>query len=180
MNELLTTLILVFFSELVGATELIIFGLAMKYRSFVPVFSGALLAHALLDFLAIIAGAYIGAKLPHNTLLAFSGIFFILLGLLSGKEKETKPKKHAFLAVFSMVAIAEIGDKTQIASGLLAAQYQTIIPVFLGAILGLALALSANVFIGTYLAKKTSTKWLNVVSRILFVLFGIYTLMRVM
>ncbi len=179
LNAFLSSLILIFSSEIVGATELVIFTLAMRYRAFFPVLAGAFLAHALHDTIAIFIGYYFGSLFPYDIVKKTAGVIFILLGILiiaRKKEKHHKPNiPHAFFATFALVAISELGDKTQIASLLLGATYQVFLPVLLGTLAGLAFALSANVYVGTYLAKKAPAEWIRVVSALVFIAFGAYS-----
>ncbi|HLF54306.1 MAG TPA: TMEM165/GDT1 family protein [Candidatus Nanoarchaeia archaeon] len=178
LDAFLASFLLIFSSELVGATELVIFTLAMRYRAFFPVLAGAFLAHALLDSIAIFVGDYFGSFFPYDLVKKTAGVIFILVGILIIARKKEHHKAnipHAFFATFALVAISELGDKTQIASLLLGATYQAFLPVFLGAVVGLAIALTANVYAGTYLAKKAPAEWIRVVGALVFIAFGAYS-----
>jgi len=181
INPFLAALILIFFAEIVGSTEIVIFSLAVSHKAFFAVFSGALLAHIVMDGVAVVIGASL-AKFIHPQFIAYVvGIFFISIGILEflkkGKGKKYKAN-HAFFKTLGLVALAEIGDRTLFASGLLAAEYQVMLPVFLGAVLGLALAIGLNVLVGTLITRKIPYKAMTFVSGLLFVIFGILSIIQ--
>ena len=115
-------------SEIADKTQLVILGLALKYKSPFRVFSGALLAHTVMDGAAIALGAFFGFSLTSSLIKNGVGVLFILLGIwtfvklyLKKSEKEDKEilSKTPLIASFLTVLLSEFGDKTQIASGLL-------------------------------------------------------------
>ncbi|MBI2652481.1 TMEM165/GDT1 family protein [Candidatus Woesearchaeota archaeon] len=75
-----------------------------------------------------------------------------------------------------IVLISEFGDKTQIASALLSAKYLAPTLVFIGTVMGLALVISLNVFIGSKLAEKIPRKTIKITIAMLFIIFGILTI----
>ncbi|HLC64876.1 MAG TPA: TMEM165/GDT1 family protein [Candidatus Nanoarchaeia archaeon] len=172
-------------SEIADKTQLVILGLALRYKSPFKVFSGALLAHAFMDGVAIALGAFFGFSLASNLIKNIIGILFVLLGLWtlvklylkkSKKEKKEIFSKTPFAASFLTVVLSEFGDKTQIASGLLAAKYLVPVPIFIGFVLALAIVIGLNVFVGSKLAERIPRKTIKIVTAVLFVLFGIFTL----
>ncbi|MBI2146725.1 TMEM165/GDT1 family protein [Candidatus Woesearchaeota archaeon] len=173
-------------SEIADKTQLVILGLALKYKSPWKVFTGAIIAHALMDGLAILLGTFLGFSLVSPVIKDVIGIIFILLGVWAFikiyiKKKKTKEEKAwnnaPVAASFFMVLLSEFGDKTQIASGLLAAKYLVPIPIFVGFVAALGIAIGFNVFIGRKLAEKIPRKKIKIVTAVLFILFGILTLM---
>ena len=172
-------------SEIADKTQLVILGLALKYRAPWKVFAGAIGAHAFMDGIAIALGAFFGFTLPSNVIKIFVGTLFIALGLwaltkLYIKKSEEKDKKTGsktpLTASFLTVLVSEFGDKTQIASGLLAAKYLVPISIFIGTVLALALVISLNVFVGSKVAKKIPAKTLKITTAMLFIIFGIVTI----
>ncbi|MEM4230384.1 MAG: TMEM165/GDT1 family protein [Candidatus Pacearchaeota archaeon] len=83
------------------------------------------------------------------------------------------PLASLFLTVF----LSEFGDKTQITSGLLTAKYQSPILVLVGLISALAAVIAIYVLIGTKLAEKIPSKAINAVTSVLFILFGLFSLL---
>ncbi|MBR9691321.1 TMEM165/GDT1 family protein [Candidatus Woesearchaeota archaeon] len=173
--------------EIVDKTQLVILGFALKYKSPYKVFLGGLAGHAIMDGFAILIGTFAGFTLQTFWLKYAIGALFIALGLwgfykLYRKNKKKKHKKaeihpSPFLTTFLVVLGTEIGDRTQIASGLLAAEYQVPITIFIGVTIGLALTIGLNVFIGTKLAEKLPKKTIKITSNIIFILFGLATIL---
>ncbi len=176
MNDAFTIpFIFIFASELVGATELVLFSLAKQYKKALPVFFGAFLAHTIHIAVAVFIGYYYGSYLPYGFIKKTGGVIFILLGILIlAREKEQYKKRipHAFFSSFALIAISELGDKTQIASLLFGATYQTFTLVFLGALAGLFIAMLVNVSSALYLSKKAPANWVRVISALMFISLG--------
>ena len=186
MEALLVAFILIFISELVDKTQLVILGLAIKYKSPLRVFSGALLAHGLMDALAIVLGFYFGFVFSSNLVSIAVSLIFITLGSwaivklywVKGKEKERKQLvKSIFLSSFLIVLLTEFGDKTQIAAGLISAKYLAPVLVFLGTFLALAMVIAVNVTIASKVAEKLPRKMIKLATGVLFILFGLMTLL---
>ena len=172
------TLLYVFASEVVGATEMVIFGLATKYKRAMPVFLGAFSAHAIHAAVAVFIGVYFGSYLPYGFIVKTGAVVFILLGILILARKKEQHKAtipHAFFATFALVAMHEFGDKTQIASLLFGATYRAFLPVFLGALAGLFFAILLNVYAARYLSKKVPANWVRVISALMFIGYGTAT-----
>jgi len=176
--------------EIADRTQLVILGFVLKYKAPWKVFFGGLLGHAAMDGIAVLIGYYFGSVFLGEWINLVVGILFILLGLWifakpylkKGKEKRRREMKSSapFVLTFLTVLFTEIGDKTQIASGLLAARfsenYLGPVFVFLGATLGLALTIGLNVFIGSKLAEKLPKKAIKITTAVVFILFGVFTL----
>ena len=186
MNEpFIIAFVLALISEVADKTQLVILGLALKYKSPLKVFSGALLAHAFMDGIAILLGAFFGFTLSSILVKNLVGILFLALGgwglyklyrKAHKKEKKEISGKTPFTVSLLTVMISEFGDKTQIASGLLSAKYLVPIPIFIGFVLALAIAIGFNVFVGSKIAERLPRKTIKIVTAILFILFGIFTL----
>ncbi len=186
MNEpFIIAFVLALISEIADKTQLVILGLALKYKSPLKVFSGALVAHAFMDGIAIFLGALFGFTLSSVLVKNSVGILFISSGLWgfyklyrkTHKKEKKIPGKTPFTISFLTVMISEFGDKTQLASGLLSAKYLVPIPIFLGFILALAAAIGFNVFVGSKIAEKLPRKTIKIITAVLFILFGIFTLL---
>lgn len=176
---------LAFLSEIADKTQLVILGLALKYRAHWKVFAGAIGAHAFMDGIAIALGAWFGFSLPLNVIKILTGTIFIVLGmwelykiyLRRTKQKQEKVSDRTPLAAsFLIVVASEFGDKTQIVSGLLSAKYLAPFTIFLGTVFALGLVIGLNVFVGSKIAEKIPRKTLKMSIAVLFMLFGIITL----
>lgn len=76
------------------------------------------------------------------------------------------------LSTFLLVFIAELGDKTQLATMLLSAKSNSIIPIFIGASLALICSSFIGVFAGTYLTRYVPPHYIQNVAGVLFLLMG--------
>ena len=172
-------------SEIADKTQLVILGLALKFKSPFKVFFGALLAHGVMDGLAIIVGTVLGVSLMSDLIKNIIGIIFIILGLWTfaklymdkKKEKPNVLSKSPLAASFLLVLLSEFGDKTQITSGLLAAKYLVPVTILIGVLLALLIIIGLNVFVGSKIAEKIPIKTIKISTAVLFVLFGIFTLL---
>lgn len=86
--------------------------------------------------------------------------------------------KGLFISTFVLVFVAELGDKTQVAAFSLAAKHGTIFPVLLGASLALVVSTLLAVSAGHFLASKLPKQFLKRVSGLIFLLTGVYLLLR--
>ena len=173
--------------EIADKTQLVILGLALKYRSPFKVFLGGLLGHAIMDGIAIVFGTFAGVSLQVAWLHYIVGALFITLGVYGIAKMRLKKKKEEeyktimlaspFRTTFVMVFFTEIGDRTQIASGLLAAEFKLPIQIFLGVVIGLAITIGLNVFVGSKLAEHLPAKFVKTVTNIIFIAFGIITIL---
>lgn len=187
VQAFLTAIIFSILGEIADKTQLVILGFALKYKSPWKVFLGGLAGHGVMDGLAIIIGLYFGKLFTTDLVGKLVGILFILLGLWGflkhylikrKHEKEHKIKTQSpFLVTFLTIFFVEFGDKTQIASGLLAAEFQQPIIIWLGVMVGLGLTIALNVFIGSKLAEKLPKNIIKTTTNILFILFGLFTLL---
>ncbi len=187
IDVFLASLGLALVSEIADKTQLVILGLALSYKSPTKVFLGALSAHAVMDTVAILLGSFIGASLPQVTVKLLVALVFIAVGLrilmklylFKPKKKEWKKieNRNAFIVSFLTVALSEFGDKTQIAGAAFAAQYLQPLPIIAGFVVGIALAIGFNVFLGSKIAEKLPRKLIKTVTAILFIGFGIASLL---
>jgi len=177
---------IIFLSEIADKTQLVILGLALKYKRPFPVFLGALIAHSLMDLFAIVVGFSLPAVFPVFFVNIAVGSIFLVYGIylfikvfwkVKKYEKESTISARApFVISFLTILASEFGDKTQVASGLLAARYSDVWFVFFGAFVALAFAIGLNVFVGSKLAKRLPRSTIKVVTALLFIVFGIVIL----
>ena len=84
-----------------------------------------------------------------------------------------------FLTTFGAIFLAEMGDKTQIATVALAARYSDLVAVVAGSTAGMMLANVPAVYLGNQLAERVSMAWVHGVSAVIFVALGVATLLNV-
>ena len=174
---------LIFTAELGDKTQLMVLTLALRYGGR-PVLAGAFLAFALLSGSAAIVGKGLGELLDQELITHISAWVFIAFGaymLFRKKEEEgedVKPSSRAgFAAAFGMIAISEMGDKTQIATLLLSVKYQSFVAVFLGSLAALTAATLLGVLVAGRLHKHIPIKYISPLSGALFILLGVGTLL---
>lgn len=173
---------LIFTAELGDKTQLMVLSLALRYGG-KPVLAGAILAFALLSGSAAIVGKGLGSLLDQDLITRISAWVFILFGvyMLARKkeeEEEIRPSARAgFAAAFGMIAISEMGDKTQIATLLLSVKYQSFVAVFLGSLAALTCATLLGVLIAGRLHKFIPARYISPLSGGLFILLGVGTLL---
>jgi len=135
----LATFGLVALAEMGDKTQLIIIALSARY-SRTHVFAGLMAAFIVLTALAVGLGEVVVAFIGPEIIGIVAGLLFILFGVITilmdddGDNGDVKNPgaRSAFMTVFSLIALAELGDKTELAVIALSAQYHVPIMVFLG------------------------------------------------
>lgn len=174
---------LIFIAELGDKTQLMVFTLALRYGGR-PVLSGAVLAFALLSGSAAVLGKGLGELLSPEVITRISAWVFILFGIymLLRKNEDNEAAavspsaKAGFITTFSLIALSEMGDKTQIATLLLSVKYQNFIAVFLGSLAALSLASLLGIIVAGRLHKYIPARLVTPAAGILFMLLGVGTL----
>ena len=139
----LSTFAIIGLAEFGDKTQIALVCLSAKYRPR-SVFIGALLAFALVDGVSALIGGAIAPFIPAFWIGLGAGISFLIFGLFTLFSKEdtiVKIKEHSNIVTtsFFLIAVMEIGDKTQLAVVALSAEYGAPIQVFLGVMLAFAL-----------------------------------------
>jgi putative Ca2+/H+ antiporter (TMEM165/GDT1 family) len=150
--------------------------LSSKTKKHLQILIGAILAFAIVDGGAIIAGTWITTIIPINYLKIISAIVFIIIGILmliskDGKEKETT-RKNPFIAAFLIIMLTEWGDKTQIAAAIFATQYYAIL-VYIGTLTALLILTMIAIFFGKIISQRIDKNFVNKVAGIIFIIIGI-------
>ena len=169
-------------AELGDKTQLISVGFATKYR-LKPVIAGILTATSLLVFAAIVLGKIITEAIPLvyvQLLAAFAFLGFGTWTLISNEEGDESDKitehKNPFWSVFGGFLLAELGDKTQLATIALVAAFDAPVQVWLGATLGMILVNLIGVFVGNRLQHWLNPQIVKYVAAALFITFGLVAL----
>ena len=181
MTAFITSLIFVVLAEMGDKTQLLAMAFAAKYR-WQTVMWGVFAATVFNHLFAVAVGAYLTQFIPINYIQIAAAASFILFGLwtirgdeLDGEDKDTK--YSPFWTVAIAFFIAEMGDKTQLATVALAAQFNAIIPVWMGTTVGMMIADAIGIIFGIVLGKKIperAVKWFAAAVFILFGLIGLY------
>jgi len=182
LTPLIASLTLFSLMEFGDKTHIAVITLSMKNKP-LEVFIGALGAFALVDGASVLVGGLIANLIPEFWINVISGGLFLLFGVLTlikkEDEEEVKGERRSGLAsAFSLVALMELGDKTQFASFVLAARYGSPVMVFLGIMLGAALITGSGVVIGKGLMKVMPERYLRYAAAALFLIFGVIFLAK--
>ena len=183
----ITSFFIISAAELGDKPQLLILGLATKYNP-IKVIAAVSLASGTLMAIAVVFGGIVNQFIPDVYLQIIAGLLFIGFGVWTlyekGKEEEEilldRGNKNEFLIVFSAFFIAELGDKTQIATLALSAQYGAPFKVWLGATLGMIFINALALIVGIYLKKFIPEEKIKVFGGIIFVVFGVLTLMQLL
>ena len=183
MEAFLISTGIVSLAEIGGKTQLLAFILAAKFRKPVPIVFGIFVATLANHGFAGAVGTWITTLMGPETLRWMLGISFIAMAgwtLIPDKFDEDEAKLVR-LGVFTTTLIAfflaEMGDKTQIATVALAAQYQNLIAVVAGTTLGMMVANVPAVIMGDKIADKMPVKLVHRIAAAIFAFLGVATLL---
>lgn len=183
MESLLVSTGVVALAEIGDKTQLLAFILAARFKKPVPIILGILVATLINHGLAGALGAWITSAVAPEILRWVLGLSFIGMAIwtmIPDKIKEEKTKVAQKLGVFGATLItfflAEMGDKTQIATVAMAVHYAAPLMVVIGTTLGMLIADVPAVLIGDQLANKIPMKLVHSIAAAIFAILGIATL----
>jgi putative Ca2+/H+ antiporter (TMEM165/GDT1 family) len=173
---LLSTFAIVALAEFGDKTQIAVVSLSAKHRPR-SVFIGAILALALVGGISALIGGAIAPFIPAFWIGLGAGISFLIFGVYTLFSKEDtifKIKEHSKTVTtsFFLIAIAELGDKTQLAIIALSAEYNATIQVFLGSMLAFALTTALGVVLGKIISRYISARYIKIGSSLIFIVFG--------
>ncbi|MFP5410389.1 MAG: TMEM165/GDT1 family protein [Gammaproteobacteria bacterium] len=182
MDAFLISTGVVALAEVGDKTQLLAFLLAAKFRKPLPIILGILVATLANHGLAGALGAWITTLLPPEVMRWVLGLSFIAMAvwiLIPDKLDEDDARLLQF-GVFgtTLVAffLAEMGDKTQIATVALAAQYGDFLWVVAGTTLGMLIANVPAVYLGDRVAHRMPVKLVHGVAAAIFAVLGVAVL----
>ena len=184
MDAFLTSTALVALAEIGDKTQLLSFVLAARLRKPWPIIAGIFVATILNHALAGSVGVWVAQYIPTHWLPWIVGIVFVAFGLWTLKpdtldDDEAPSEMHpagAFVTTTIAFFIAEMGDKTQLATVALAARFDALAWVVLGTTVGMMLANVPAVLLGEGLAKRLPLKLIRWIAAGVFVLTGVVTM----
>jgi putative Ca2+/H+ antiporter (TMEM165/GDT1 family) len=170
-------------AEIGDKTQLLAFILAARFKKPVPIILGIALATIVNHGLAGAVGAWITTTVSPEILRWVLGLSFIAMAVwtmipdtIEDEETQVARKFGVFGATLITFFLAEMGDKTQLATVALAAHYAQPVLVVIGTTLGMLLADVPAVFIGDRLGAKIPMKLVHAVAAAIFALLGVATL----
>lgn len=184
MESLLVSTGVVALAEIGDKTQLLAFILAARFKKPVPIILGIFAATIVNHGLAGALGAWITSAVSPEILRWVLGLSFIGMAIWTMvpdkiEEEETQVAKRfgVFGATLITFFLAEMGDKTQIATVAMAAHYAAPLQVVIGTTLGMLIADVPAVFIGDKLANKIPMKLVHSIAAAIFALLGLATLL---
>ncbi len=183
MESFLISFSTVAIAEVGDRTQLLSLMLAAQYRRPWSILAGVFFATLVSHVIAGIVGVRLGSFLTPKVLDAVVGISMIGMALWTLKPDKLDARAEmratsAFVATFIAISIAEIGDKTQIATVALAAAYSNLAAVVAGTTAGMLLANAPVVFLGKAFSERLPLKAIHYVASASFLVLGIIFLVR--
>jgi len=178
----------VFLAEMGDKTQLMVLAFSTRHRA-LPVILGVVTATALMMAASVLLGAAIGAIVPAQMALLLGGVAFLLFAawtLVSGEdEDETAPAAgktgrsvaRSALVVGSAFAIAELGDKSMLATLTLAAQAQPV-ATWAGATLAMTTLSLAAIVVGRQIGTRLPHRLIRLFAAAVFAIFGVLLLLE--
>ena len=183
MESLFVSTGVVALAEIGDKTQLLAFLLATRFKKPVPIIAGILAATVLNHALAGALGAWITAVLSPEVLRWILGLSFLGMAVwtmipdkIEDEEMQVARKFGVFGATLITFFLAEMGDKTQIATVAMAAHYPDPVMVVIGTTLGMMIADVPAVFIGDRFAARIPMKLVHGIAAAMFAAMGLATL----
>jgi putative Ca2+/H+ antiporter (TMEM165/GDT1 family) len=183
LDPIMASTLLVVASEMGDKTQLLAFSLAARFRKPWPIMAGIFLATVFNHGLASSVGSWTSTHVPPRVMALVLGALFIGFGLWTLKpdtlDAQSESKRYGpFLTSLVLFFLAEMGDKTQMATVALAAQYRSVTLVTIGTTIGMMIADGAAVFLGDKLAGKVQMKKVRWAAASIFFVFGVASLWK--
>jgi len=182
LKAFLVSTLVVGLAEIGDKTQILALMLAARFQRPVPIIFGILLATIANHAAAGLVGTYFGTLLSGPWMRWILGISFLSVAAWAlfpdkyeGDDRGIS-RSGAFISTLVAFFLAEIGDKTQIATIGLAAQFEQFYPVVAGTTLGMMLANVPAVLVGNKIADRLPVKAIRITAAIVFAALGVFTL----
>jgi putative Ca2+/H+ antiporter (TMEM165/GDT1 family) len=179
MEAFLISTGIVALAEMGDKTQLLSLVLAARFRKPWPIVLGILVATLANHGLAGAVGSWITTVMGPDVLRWVLGVSFIAMAVwmlipdkLDDDDTQNAPRMGVFLTTVVAFFLAEMGDKTQIATIMLAAQYQVWFTVVAGTTLGMMLANAPVVWLGDAITRRVPLRLVHIVSAVIFAVLG--------
>jgi putative Ca2+/H+ antiporter (TMEM165/GDT1 family) len=184
MEAFILSLTSIAIAEMGDRTQLLALVLVARFRKPWPIVAGVLCATLANHGVAGLLGAWFGKLLTPAMLDAAVGVSMIAMALWTLKpdkldqQATTTSNAGAFIATLVAFFLAEIGDKTQIATVALAAAYPNLIAVIGGTTCGMLVANVPVIFLGNAFAHRLPLRAMHVAAAALFAVLGVIFIVR--
>jgi len=183
MQAFLVSITSIAVAEIGDRTQLLSLALAAHYRRPWPIIAGILIATIANHTVAGLLGAWFGRLLTPLVLDVLVGVSMVAMAVWVLRMDTLKggldtSSRSAFLSTLVAFFIAEIGDKTQVATLALAAAWPSLLAVVSGTTAGMLIANIPAVFLGDALSGKLPIREMNYVAAAIFGLLGLFFVVR--
>lgn len=185
MEAVITSTAVVALAEIGDKTMLLAIVLAARFRKPLPIILGILVATLANHGIAALVGQSVANLLEGEWFRYAVGVSFIAMAAwtlvpdkLDDDEEQKVPRFGAFLTTTVAFFLVEIGDKTQVATIALAAQFQDVVLVTIGTTLGMMIANVPAVFLGHRLVERLSLGLMRTIAALLFLAIGIWVIVE--
>jgi Ca2+/H+ antiporter, TMEM165/GDT1 family len=183
-----TAFLLIFIAELGDKTQFMTLALSSRYRAGL-VLLGVTLGTMLVSLVSVSLGAVLGDMLPRGPMNIFAGVAFITFALISLKEgmaaknteeeeanrdiaKKVHHPRHLWLTIAFTFFVAELADKTMLATVAIASRDKNYFAVWLGSTLGLVASSCLAIIVGKVLKQKLSARVMHITAAAIFFFAG--------
>lgn len=171
----------IFVAEMGDKTQLVAMSLAARYR-FLPVLTGVVISSVAIYGISVFVAEALGLAMPTTWLTLLAGTAFLGFGLWTLRTEEhpaaderrpARPSWGSALLTATVVSfVAELGDKSMLATVAVATQYHWLL-VWIGATLGMVMASVLAILLGATLHRRLPERVLQVGSAVVFFLAGV-------
>ena len=180
LTAILVSLAVVFVAELGDKSQLITMTYSLRHRWWV-VLSGVAVAAMLVHGLSVAVGHFLGMSLPERPIAFAASVAFLLFAVWTWRarnedgedEMRVAEPRFVLFAIVSSFVLAELGDKTMLATVALASDHNWA-GVWIGATIGMVLADGVAIAVGRLMHKRLPERFLHGLASVLFLLFGLF------
>jgi putative Ca2+/H+ antiporter (TMEM165/GDT1 family) len=176
------SLILIALAEMGDKTQLVALAFATRFSARV-VLAGVFVATLVVHLFSVAIGEVLGVMIPAFWLTLAAGVAFIGFGHWTLRGDTLEEESHSslrrfgpFVTVAIAFFLAELGDKTMLATVTLASQLRDAFPVWIGSTLGMVVADGLAVVVGLVIGKRLPARAIKYGSATVFILSGVATL----
>ena len=186
LSVVLSSFSLLFLAEMGDKSQLLAMTLAHRYRA-ASVVAGTFAAFAVLNLLAVLVGQVLFELVPKGLMLLAAGGLFLYFGYRSWRdadaaEEDTNgsgPRRGGLITSFTLIFVAELGDKTQLAMIAMAAGTGQIWAVFVGGTLALWVVSLVGILFGATLLRRIPRHRVHRAAALMFAIFGLLAIGQV-